>query len=167
MIALDPSPGQLLRATRYLHVMSDLITRAYQTSQQWLALGHECIDVAGARLVRDRTTPRVYDANFAAAVRAESAREIDAVLDDIERVFAGLGHRHVVWDPGMPPPFEARLVLDDWRLQNDLVTLVLEGELRAPRSSASVRAAESDADWQAIYLRKLAAAPEPAAAPPR
>jgi GNAT superfamily N-acetyltransferase len=130
--------------------MSDLVARAYQTAHGWLALGHERIDLARAKLVRDHVTPNVYDANFAAAVRAERPHEIDSLLADIERVFAGFGHRHVLWDPETPQPFEARLLLDGWRIQNDLVTLVLEGELHERGQEVSLRAVESDADWQVI-----------------
>jgi len=130
--------------------MSTLIARAYQTAQQWLALGNECSEVPRARLIVNRGVPRIYDANFAASVRAESPGEIDAVLHELERAFDGLGHRHVLWDPETPPPFEARLVLDGWRAHNDLVTLILEGELQASGPSVSIRAAEGDADWQAI-----------------
>ena len=130
--------------------MSTLITRAYQTSQQWLALGHESIDVPRARLVRNRGLPRIYDANFAANVRAESPSEIDAVLHELDRAFHSFDHRHVLCDPETPPPFEARLVLDGWHAHNDLVTLVLEGDLQASGPSISIRAVECDADWQTI-----------------
>jgi len=130
--------------------MSTLIARAYQASQHWLALGHESIAVPHAQLVRDRGVPRIYDANFAANVRAESPGDIDAVLHEIERAFDGFNHRHVLWAPETPPPFEARLVLDGWRQHNDLVTLVLEGDLQATAPPAVIRPAESDADWQTI-----------------
>jgi GNAT superfamily N-acetyltransferase len=130
--------------------MSNLVARAYQTAHGWLALGHERIDLPHAKLVRDHVTPRVYDANFAAAVRAESPQEIETLLAEIDRAFAGFEHRHVLWDPQTPQPFEARLLLDGWRLQNDLVTLVLEGELRERGPQVSLRPVESDADWQVI-----------------
>ncbi len=83
-------------------------------------------------------------------MRAASAHEIDALLGEIERVFAGFGHRHVLWDPETPPPFEARLVLEDWRLHNDLVALILEGDLRVRGPTVAIRTAASDADWQTI-----------------
>jgi GNAT superfamily N-acetyltransferase len=129
--------------------MSELVTRAYQTLERWLSLGHESIEASGARFVREPRTPQVYDANFAARVRAESPAEIDALLETADRVFAGLGHRHFLWDPETPLPFEARLQLDGYEAE-DQVVLVLEGPLRARPPALELRAVESDADWGSL-----------------
>jgi ribosomal protein S18 acetylase RimI-like enzyme len=130
--------------------MSNLVARAYETSQGWLALGHERVDVECAALVREPASPSIYDANFAASVRAESSQEIDTLLAELERAFAGIAHRHVLWDPGMPQPFEARLVLEGWQRHNDLVTLVLEGALAERGPNLALRPVETDDDWRAI-----------------
>ncbi len=130
--------------------MRDLVARAYETLDGWLALGHETRATPLAWFVRARATPQVYDANFAARVRAETAAEIEVVLAELDRVFEGLDHRQVWWDRDMPQPFEARLVLDGWRLQSDLVVQVLEGRLARHGAAVEIRPAESDADWRAI-----------------
>lgn len=128
--------------------MSKLVDLAYAASQAWYALGHERVDVPHALVVRDHTCGNVYDANFAAAVRASTEADIGKLLARLDEVFAGCEHRHVLWDPGMPAAFEARLVLDGYRLQNDVVTLALEGELCTRGPEIAIRVAQSDADWQ-------------------
>ena len=130
--------------------MSNLVQRAYETSRGWLALGHERIASPLAWIVRDRQNPQVYDANFAAMVRAESEREIAALLAQLDDAFHDSEHRFVFWDVDMPQPFAARLVLDGWQHYNDLITLVLEGELRARGPDAQIRKVQSEADWQGI-----------------
>jgi len=129
--------------------MSDLITRAYDTLETWLALGHESIEREGARFVRDLRTKQVYDANFIARVRVDSPAEIDAVLAEADELFAGLGHRHFLWDPGTPLPFEARLQLDGYEAKDEVV-LVLETELRSRGPAVELRPVSSDEDWEAI-----------------
>jgi GNAT superfamily N-acetyltransferase len=99
--------------------------------------------------VRDARTPEVYDANFAAFPRAETPAEIDAAIAELEAEFAGAAHRQVLWDPGTPLPFEARLQLDDYRADEEVV-LVLEGPLEARAPACELRPAERDADWDAI-----------------
>ena len=130
--------------------MSDLVQRAYETSRGWLALGHEWIPSPHAWIVRNREVPDVYDANFAAMVRAESEPEITSLLTQLDEVFAESEHRFVFWDAGMPQPFEARLVLEGWQRYNDMVALVLEGELRERGPRVEIRPVESDADWATI-----------------
>ena len=130
--------------------MRDLVALAYETLDGWLALGHETLATPLARFVRERAAPRVYDANFAARVRAETPAEIEAVLAGLERVFEGFGHRHVWWDPAMPQPFEARLVLDGWRRQSDEVVQVLEGALASRGPRVEIRPVESDEDWRTV-----------------
>ncbi|HTO70584.1 MAG TPA: GNAT family N-acetyltransferase [Myxococcota bacterium] len=133
--------------------MSDeepLVARAHETLVGWLALGHESTAHPLARIVRDARTPIVYDANFAAEVRARTPDEIEALLAEVDCAFAGLGHRHFYWDPGMPQPFETRLLLDGYSAGTGDVILVLEGELRARGPRVELRAVESDADWAVL-----------------
>jgi GNAT superfamily N-acetyltransferase len=129
--------------------MSELIPRAYETLEAWLALGHESIERAGARFVRERRMPEIYDANLAARVRAESEAEIDAVFEAAEAIYAGFGHRQFFWDPAMPLPFEARLQLDGYEAKDEVV-LALEGVLRARGPAIALRPVESDADWRSL-----------------
>ena len=50
----------------------------------------------------------------------------------------------------MPQPFEARLLSDGWQHHNELITLVLEGELRARGPELTVRPVASDSDWRTL-----------------
>ena len=77
--------------------MSKLVQRAYETSHGRLALGHERLASRLATLVRDCANADIYDANFAALVRAESAHEVDELLGELERAFADCEHRYVFW----------------------------------------------------------------------
>ncbi len=129
--------------------MDDLVERAYETIEGWLARGHEQVGHASARFARDRRTPSVWDANFTSHVRAGTPEAIDALLEDADEVFAGFSHRHVLWDPGMPLPFEARLQLDGYEAR-DQVELVLEGALRARGPALEIRPVERDADWVSV-----------------
>src|SRR6516164_2130231 len=69
--------------------MSDsesLVARAFETLVGWLAQGHELRAHPLAGFVRDARTPIVYDANFAADVRASEPDEIDAYASSDEVV---------------------------------------------------------------------------------
>jgi GNAT superfamily N-acetyltransferase len=138
-----------LRWTKLASV-SSLVRRAYETSRGWLALGHERIASPHAWLVRELQSPSVYDANFAALVRAESERDIDALLAQLDEVFAQSAHRYVFCDVDTPQPFEARLVLDGWQRHNALLTLVLVGEQPMRSANVELRPATSDADWNVL-----------------
>lgn len=129
--------------------VSALIGRVYATLVGYLALGHEASAAAHVRFARSQGTPLVYDANFAHHVRAERAEDIEAALAATDRVFAGLGHRQVVWDPGMPAPFEARLALDGYR-PRDEVELLLEGDVGERGPGLDLRPAETDGDWRSL-----------------
>ncbi|HXZ85087.1 MAG TPA: GNAT family N-acetyltransferase [Myxococcota bacterium] len=132
--------------------MSDLdplVARAYETLVGWLAQGHETRAHPHARFVRDPRTPIVYDANFAADVRARTPDEIDALLAAADATYADLGHRQFFWDPGMPLPFEARLRLEGYACSDEVV-LMLEGELASRGPRVELRPAASDADWQVV-----------------
>jgi GNAT superfamily N-acetyltransferase len=129
--------------------MPDLVTLAYETEIGWLALGHRRRRTHHFTFVRDARMPDVWDANFAAFPRAATPEEVDAALRELEAEFADAAHRQVFWDPGTPPPFEARLQLDGYVL-HDVVVLVLEGRLAARAAKLELRPAERDADWDAI-----------------
>ena len=129
--------------------MADLVARAFESLFGWTARGHEVVELPLAHLVRDARVPLVWDANLVGRVRARTPAEIDAVLAAADAAFAGLSHRHYFWDPGMPQEFEARLLLEGYEADDDLV-LVLEGELAQRGPALEVRACESDADWRAL-----------------
>lgn len=130
--------------------MSDLVARAYETELAWTALGHARRRGKHLTFVRERRTPEIYDANFAAFPRAESPAEIDAAIAELEAEFGDVEHRQIFWDPDTPLPFEARLQLDDY-VAHDEVVLVLEGALSlASRPRLEIRPVERDADWDAV-----------------
>jgi GNAT superfamily N-acetyltransferase len=126
-----------------------LLARAYETIVGWLAHGHETRTQPLAQFVRDPRTPVVYDANFVADVRARTPDEIDLVLAAADSMYRELDHRRFFWDPEMPPEFEARLHLDGYAGQEELI-LVLEGPLASRGPRVELRPVESDADWRAV-----------------
>ena len=112
----------------------DLLARVYDTLQGYYELGCEVRDEPLARFVRNLDTPHIYDANFAAFVRAGTRNEISSVLDRADELYDGLPHRVFHIDPWTPPAFEAQLLLDGFAFEDEL-QLLLEGPL-----STSVRA---------------------------
>jgi len=53
-----------------------------------LALGHDVDERAAATFVRNRGLPRIYDANFAFAIRAAGREAIQMLLSDARTHFA-------------------------------------------------------------------------------
>ena len=130
---------------------TELTARACETYGAYLALGNERFEAAGAKFVRNRANPTRYDANHVAHVRAETPREIDALLQRMETEFEGYTHRALYLDALTPPQFEARLVLDGGYRLNPGLELVLEGELQASPQPADIRLVQDESQWQALY----------------
>jgi GNAT superfamily N-acetyltransferase len=135
-----------------VRIEDGLLARACETLAGYLALGNETIASDRARFVRNRAASSIYDANHGTRVRAESEREIEAVLSAAEELFAGFGHRRFDCDPFTRAAFEARLVLEGYREEATL-QLILEGSLRASPPRVEIRLARGDADWR--ILRRL------------
>ncbi len=117
----------------------------------YLALGNRVENAVQARFVSWPETPSIYDANHGQAVRARTSDEIDAVLERSDGIHAGSGchHRYFLCDQRTPPEFEARLVLDGYRLETE-IELVLEDELRAAPQEIEIREVETAEDWASI-----------------
>jgi GNAT superfamily N-acetyltransferase len=130
---------------------TDLIARVCDTYEAYLALGNESFESAGATFVRNRTSPNRYDANHVAHVRAQSPREVDALLECIEVEFNGYTHRALYIDPLTPAPFVARLVLEGGFRVNEGLLLLLEGELQASPKPADIRLVQDESQWQALF----------------
>lgn len=130
--------------------MDDLLKRAYETLDGWRALGHARERTAQALIVHNVELPRVYEANFAAQVRAETPDEMDAFLASLEVAFAGREHRLVYWDPEMPLACEARLGLEGFAAEADQVVLALHRSLARVGPRVDVRAVESESDWRVV-----------------
>lgn len=124
-----------------------LISRALDVNAANLALGHETFDADGARFVRNRALPDIYDANHVTRITASTPHEIDRLLARVEREFAGYGHRMFHTDFRTPPAFEARLQLDGYE-RDDNLAMLLEGELRGDAKGHEIRLIDDDAGWQ-------------------
>jgi GNAT superfamily N-acetyltransferase len=133
----------------------DLLARVYETLEGYYDLGCEVRDEPLARFVRNLDAPRIYNANFAAFVRADTKAEIASVLERADGLFDGLPHRVFHIDPWTPPAFEAQLMLDGFEFEDEL-QLLLEGSLSAPGElpAIDIRLVESAEDWSVV--RRLA-----------
>jgi len=128
----------------------DLLWRAVETLHGYFELGNSATPVGLATVVSAPACSRVYDANCATRVRAATAAEIDAVLAALDRHHGALAHRCVKVDPLTPAPFEARLVLEGYRAQVELQS-VLDGPLLGPAPAAiDIRPVAGDADWASL-----------------
>jgi GNAT superfamily N-acetyltransferase len=133
----------------------DLLSGCVDTLHRYFELGNSVTGAELATIVSAPGCPRVYDANCVTRVRAGSTAEIDRVLADVDRQHGTLAHRCFKLDPLTPSPFEARLVLDGYRADVELQS-VLEGPLRSPvppagpASPIDIRSVVSDADWASL-----------------
>jgi ribosomal protein S18 acetylase RimI-like enzyme len=118
-----------------------------------LALGHEVFDADGARFVRDRRLPDIWEANRVTAVTAASDAAIDRLLARAEREYAELGHRRFDLDSTTPSAFEARLLLDGYQAREFLV-MVLDGEWRGRAGAADIRPCTDAEAWAAYDVLK-------------
>ncbi len=136
--------------------MADLVARVCAAYAWQRALGNEVVEHPLCRIVRDPAHPDVWDANHVSGVRAVTAAECAAVFAAVEVALAHCAHRLFAVDPLTPPPFVARLALDDYAELSPVIQLVLEGPLRATPPAVDLRAVASDEDWQSM-ARLLAA----------
>ena len=127
---------------------TDLARRVYAAAAGNLELGNQAHDADGARFVRNRELPNIYDANHVTHVRCESESDIERLLARVEREYAHCRHRRFDVDPWTPPAFVARLVLVGYTSEEDL-ELVLEGELRAQPRPCDIRRVETEEQWAA------------------
>jgi ribosomal protein S18 acetylase RimI-like enzyme len=128
--------------------MRDLVTKALDVNQAWLALGKEAFEAEGALFIRNRAHPSVRDANHVAAVTASTPEAIDRLLARVEREFAGFPHRAFQVDFRTPPEFVARLALDGY-IHNDALVMLLEGELQGSAGRHDIRRVADDPGWEA------------------
>ncbi len=131
--------------------MSTLAARALDTNAANFGLGNEVLDVLGARLVRNRETHDIYDANHASDVTAKTPSEIDALIARLDVEYQHSNHRRFDVDFRTPPEFLARLLLDGGYERTDALCLVLEGELVGKPTPCDIRPVVSDEDWEAYW----------------
>ncbi len=119
-----------------------------RTDHEWMALGNEVFQAAGATFIRNRSLPRIHDANFAWDVTASTPAEIDLLLETMGRELGHSGSRRFRLDATSPGSVEARLALDGYEHRDGLLML-LEGEPAGRAPAHEIRAVVTDADWDA------------------
>jgi GNAT superfamily N-acetyltransferase len=120
----------------------------------WLALGIQVRDTPLARFVTSTTFDRLYDANFATCPRPRGRDQVLELLDQLDDALAHCTHRKVRIDDHTADELEAELALRGYAVDGDLV-LLLTGELarrREPSAGVTIRALETDADWESLEL---------------
>src|SRR5690349_20304939 len=130
---------------------ADLIARACETAERYLALNCETFTADGATFIRDRSLPNRYDANHVYGVTATTSREIDALLARVEAEYTGYTHRAYNLGPMTPPQFIARLSLDGGYRWTDSLQLILEGDIKATPRPADIRPVQDEAQWEAVF----------------
>src|SRR3990170_218415 len=133
---------------RYDTAMADLTRQALAVNQAFLALGNEVFEADGARFVRNREIPAIWDCNHVAHVRAATPEEIDRLLARADAEFGHLSYRRFDVDAYTPPEFEARLSHEGYR-GGDALVMVLEGGPAGEPKPCEIRPIENEADWQA------------------
>jgi GNAT superfamily N-acetyltransferase len=130
-----PSPAELAR-------------RAVAVDRDFLALGHEVFEADGARFIRDRSLPRIHDANYVSDVRAAPPDAVEHLLARVDREFPHTRHRQFLLDVWTPPAVEAALLLRGYEHSASLI-LLLEGPLQGAARAHDTRPIGSEADWAA------------------
>jgi GNAT superfamily N-acetyltransferase len=128
--------------------LAELTRRAVAVDGDFLALGHEVFDADGARFVRDRSLPRIYDANYVSHVRVAEPDAVERLLARVDREFPHTQHRQFLLDASTPPAVEAALLLRGYEHSAALV-LLLEGALEGGARVHDVRPIASEAGWAA------------------
>lgn len=118
------------------------------TTAAYLALGCEVFEAEGARFVRNRDWPLLYDANHVSHVRCQTEAELEQLLARMDIEFAGCRHRRLDLDPATPSFVAARLILEGYA-PDQALELLLEGQLQASPKPVDIREVSSDADWEA------------------
>ena len=128
--------------------MADLTRQALAVNQAFLALGNEVFEADGARFVRNRAIPAVWDCNHVAHVTASKPEQIDRLLARADKEFNHISYRRFDVDAYTPPEFEARLSHEGYR-GGDALVMVLEGGPAGEPKPCEIRPIENEADWQA------------------
>jgi ribosomal protein S18 acetylase RimI-like enzyme len=130
----------------YPHTPADLAARALDVDAVNLALGHETFEAGGARFVRNRSFPRIYDANHVNHVTADTPEAINHLLARVELEYEGYDHREFGVDYRTPPAFVSRLALEGYERRDSLVML-LEGDLAGDPPEHDIRSLDTEDGW--------------------
>jgi GNAT superfamily N-acetyltransferase len=107
----------------------DLGERIAEAYPWFLALGNRTIESRYGRFVVDPENPDVRMANHLQHPRAETAAEVDALLEVMDQVFAHCDHRTVMTDCFTPEVVVARLLADEYRELAVTIQMALTGKL--------------------------------------
>ncbi len=128
--------------------MTDAARSALTVSEAFSALGNERFEADGATFVRNREIPDIWDANHVSGITASTPEAIDRLLARVEHEFAGFNHHQFRVDFRTPPALEARLTLEGYQRDEELVML-LENEPQGQPKRHEIRLLTDDAGWQA------------------
>ena len=128
--------------------LAELTRKAVAVDRDFLALGHEVFEAAGARFVRDRSLPRIHDANYVSDVTVATADAVEHLLARVDREFPHTRHRQFLLDVSTPAAVEAALLLRGYEHSATLV-LLLEGALQGRALVHDVRPVASEEEWAA------------------
>jgi GNAT superfamily N-acetyltransferase len=126
---------------------NDLLARTCETQFGWLALGNERFEACGTTFVRNLSTPRRHDSNGVGLVRDGS--QLDALLQRVDVEYAGLPYRRFEMDPLTPPELAARLAYEGYKIDNQILSLILEGEVHADPPQVDIREVLTEDAWLA------------------
>ena len=130
---------------------AELLAQVCDTNTGFTALGNERFEAHGATFLRNRRTPRKYDANNVCLVRTEDPRDFEELLRRAHTEYAGMQHRQFVIDALTPAAFQARLVLEDGYRASEVLVHVLEGPLIASPRDVEIREVLTEDDWRAYH----------------
>ena len=131
--------------------MTSLLYKALGVNEANLALGNEVFQQDGATFIRNTSHPLIHDANHVTRITAVAPAEIDALLDSVEREYTHCRHRRFDTDARTPPQFAARLSLDGYTPDHELLLLLVGGVIGTPRKH-DIRPMESESDWADFAL---------------
>lgn len=90
----------------------------------WLALGQHVVRDPLGEFVRNHGLPEVWEANVTTRVRARTGEQIEELLARVDEVMEGVRYRRFFCDARTPEPFEARLLLEGYRPEIELVQIL-------------------------------------------
>lgn len=132
--------------------MADTLSAVLRAFDEYHTLGASTAERWGALFVRNPEAPTIDDANHVRRIRTRAV-EADALFAEANRWFADLPYRSFRTDPLTTPVVEARLALEEYEPQEELI-LVLEGEVRGARATPDMREVASEDDWRAWWELK-------------
>ena len=130
--------------------MNQLARQAFDINQANLSLGCEVFQAEGATFVRRRDFPNIRDVNRVTWVEAESAAQIERLLERVETEFEHANELtfHLGLEPS--PMIEARLLLDGFGPGSNELIMVLDGPLLADSRPLRIEPIIDEAGWQAF-----------------